>query len=211
MGKGQVWVNGQHIGRYWSLKAPEDGCKTCDYRGAFDADKCVTNCGQLTQSWYHIPRSWLQPSNNLLVIFEETNRAPLRISIEPRFTSTICSKVPQDHYPPLNAWSDGQLSSNSVAPELHLQCDDGHTISSIEFASYGTPQGHCQQFSQGNCHAASSSSLISQACLGKNSCSIQVSDAIFGDPCGNVIKTLAVQAKCSPPVETGFSDIGMSE
>nr|GMD74502.1 beta-galactosidase 9 [Ipomoea batatas] len=211
MGKGQVWVNGQHIGRYWSLKAPEDGCNTCDYRGAFDADKCVTNCGQLTQSWYHIPRSWLQPSNNLLVIFEETNRAPLRISIEPRFTSTICSKVPQDHYPPLNAWSDGQLSSNSVAPELHLQCDDGHTISSIEFASYGTPQGHCQQFSQGNCHAASSSSLISQACLGKNSCSIQVSDAIFGDPCGNVIKTLAVQAKCSPPVETGFSDIGMSE
>ncbi|XP_019180392.1 PREDICTED: beta-galactosidase 9-like [Ipomoea nil] len=207
MGKGQVWVNGQHIGRYWSLKAPEDGCNTCDYRGAYDSDKCVTNCGQITQSWYHIPRSWLQPSNNLLVIFEETNRAPLRISIEPRFTSTICSKVRQDHYPPLNAWSDGQLSSNSVAPELHLQCDDGHTISSIEFASYGTPQGNCQQFSQGNCHAASSSSVISQACLGKNSCSIQVSDAIFGDPCRHVIKTLAVQAKCSPPVDTGFSYI----
>lgn len=114
-------------------------------------------------SRYHIPRSWLQPSNNLLVIFEETNIAPLQISIEPRFTSTICSEVRQDHYP-LNAWSDGQLSSNIVAPELHLQCDDGHTISSIEFASYGTPQGYCQQFSQGNCHAPSSSSVISQVC-----------------------------------------------
>lgn len=52
MGKGQVWVNGHHIGRYWTLNAPKDGCQTCDYRGAYKSEKCVTNCGQPTQSWY---------------------------------------------------------------------------------------------------------------------------------------------------------------
>lgn len=53
LGKGQAWVNGNHIGRYWTLVAPKNGCgKTCDYRGAYNSDKCRTNCGELTQAWY---------------------------------------------------------------------------------------------------------------------------------------------------------------
>lgn len=52
MGKGQAWVNGHSIGRYWSLVAPVDGCQSCDYRGAYHESKCVTNCGKPTQSWY---------------------------------------------------------------------------------------------------------------------------------------------------------------
>lgn len=59
MGKGQAWVNGHHIGRYWSVVAPKDGCaKKCDYRGAYNSGKCTTNCGRPTQSWYvHLPYS----------------------------------------------------------------------------------------------------------------------------------------------------------
>lgn len=53
MGKGQAWVNGHHIGRYWTLVAPEDGCqRNCDYRGAYSSGKCTTNCGKPTQTWY---------------------------------------------------------------------------------------------------------------------------------------------------------------
>lgn len=53
MGKGQAWVNGHHIGRYWTLVAPKDGCaKKCDYRGAYNSAKCTTNCGRPTQTWY---------------------------------------------------------------------------------------------------------------------------------------------------------------
>ena len=53
MGKGQAWVNGHHIGRYWTLVAPKDGCdQVCDYRGAYNSDKCSTNCGKPTQTWY---------------------------------------------------------------------------------------------------------------------------------------------------------------
>lgn len=53
MGKGQAWVNGHHIGRYWTRVAPKDGCQEiCDYRGAYNSDKCSTNCGKPTQTWY---------------------------------------------------------------------------------------------------------------------------------------------------------------
>lgn len=54
MGKGQAWVNGQGIGRYWSTYlSPSTGCNSssgCDYRGAYDANKCLKNCGQPAQT-----------------------------------------------------------------------------------------------------------------------------------------------------------------
>lgn len=58
MGKGQAWVNGHHIGRYWTLVAPKNGCQnTCDYRGSYNSDKCTTNCGKPTQTWYVLPQN----------------------------------------------------------------------------------------------------------------------------------------------------------
>ncbi|KAK9904552.1 hypothetical protein M0R45_000634 [Rubus argutus] len=48
------------------------GCvQECNYRGKFDPDKCNTGCGEPTQRWYHVPRSWFKPSGNVPVIFEE--------------------------------------------------------------------------------------------------------------------------------------------
>ncbi|KAL8158433.1 beta-galactosidase 9 [Apium graveolens] len=203
MGKGQAWVNGHHIGRYWNLVSPKGGCRSCDYRGAYSSDKCTTNCGDPTQIWYHVPRSWLQRNQNLLVMFEETGGNPSKITINTISSQTICGQVPETHYPPLQMWwhpdiTKGKISINDVTPELHLQCEDEHTISSIEFASYGTPQGKCQYFSEGNCHAPNSLSVVSQACEGRNSCSIKVSNAVFGDPCRGTVKTLSVEARCSP-------------
>lgn len=55
MGKGQAWINGHHIGRYWTLSSPQDGCqKPCDYRGKYDSGKCTTNCGKPTQVRYAV-------------------------------------------------------------------------------------------------------------------------------------------------------------
>ncbi|KAJ4954849.1 hypothetical protein NE237_011632 [Protea cynaroides] len=211
MGKGLAWVNGHNIGRYWSWVSPKDGCpRTCDYRGAFYDMKCATNCGKPTQSWYHIPRSWLQASDNLLVLFEETGGNPLEISIKSQFSGIICGQVSESHYPPLSAWShpdiiEGKISINDVPPEMHLHCDKGHVISSITFASYGTPGGSCQNFLRGNCHARSSMSVVADACQGRNSCSVNVSNAIFGDPCRATIKTLAVEARCTASLD--ISDV----
>lgn len=51
LGKGEAWVNGQSIGRYWpSYTSPQDGCSSsCNYRGTYDANKCLKNCGLPSQ------------------------------------------------------------------------------------------------------------------------------------------------------------------
>ncbi|GMH04075.1 hypothetical protein Nepgr_005914 [Nepenthes gracilis] len=84
MGKGQVWVNGQSIGRHWPAYKASGSCGQCDYAGFFNENKCLSNCGQASQRWYHVPRSWLQPSGNLLVIFEEWGGDPSEISLVKR-------------------------------------------------------------------------------------------------------------------------------
>ncbi|XP_076922347.1 beta-galactosidase 9-like [Bidens hawaiensis] len=207
MGKGQAWVNGHHIGRYWTLVAPEDGCQeTCDYQGAYNSDKCQTNCGKPTQIWYHVPRSWLNPSDNLLVLFEETGGNPFEISVKTVSVGAVCARVSEDYYPPVETWSH---LKGETEPIMELQCEDGCIIASIEFASYGTPQGTCQAFSVGNCHAPTSSSVLSKACEGKNSCKIEVSNSVFGDPCPWTVKTLAVEARCEPLSSSWYA--GLSE
>ncbi|EES06516.1 beta-galactosidase 4 isoform X2 [Sorghum bicolor] len=71
MGKGQIWVNGHHAGRYWSYRAYSGSCRRCSYAGTYREDQCLSNCGDISQRWYHVPRSWLKPSGNLLVVLEE--------------------------------------------------------------------------------------------------------------------------------------------
>eukprot|EP00123_Amoebidium_parasiticum_P017278 comp23780_c0_seq2/m.41251 comp23780_c0_seq2/g.41251 ORF comp23780_c0_seq2/g.41251 comp23780_c0_seq2/m.41251 type:complete len:438 (-) comp23780_c0_seq2:142-1455(-) len=72
-GKGQVWVNGHQLGRFWALKPCQGPCDvTCDYRGSFNDKKCRGSCSALTQQYYHIPRDWMVAGqSNTLVILEE--------------------------------------------------------------------------------------------------------------------------------------------
>lgn len=53
MGKGQLWVNGFNLGRYWpSLISQQDNCpSTCDYRGVYTESKCLSQCSQPSQQW----------------------------------------------------------------------------------------------------------------------------------------------------------------
>nr|Q00662.1 RecName: Full=Putative beta-galactosidase; Short=Lactase; AltName: Full=SR12 protein; Flags: Precursor [Dianthus caryophyllus]CAA40459.1 CARSR12 [Dianthus caryophyllus] len=72
MGKGQAWINGQSIGRHWSNNIAKGSCNdNCNYAGTYTETKCLSDCGKSSQKWYHVPRSWLQPRGNLLVVFEE--------------------------------------------------------------------------------------------------------------------------------------------
>ncbi|RID74136.1 hypothetical protein BRARA_B01249 [Brassica rapa] len=70
MGKGQVWINGRNIGRHWAAYKARGNCGRCNYAGEFTATKCLSNCGEASQRWYHVPRSWLKPQN-VIVVFEE--------------------------------------------------------------------------------------------------------------------------------------------
>ncbi|KAJ4715205.1 Beta-galactosidase [Melia azedarach] len=89
MGKGLAWLNGEEIGRYWPRKSSVHGkcVQECDYRGKFNPDKCLTGCGEPTQRWYHVPRSWFKPSGNILVIFEEKGGDPTKIRFSRRKVS----------------------------------------------------------------------------------------------------------------------------
>ncbi|GLT84966.1 hypothetical protein SLE2022_031710 [Rubroshorea leprosula] len=62
MGKGEAWVNGHSIGRYWvSIKTPAQ---------------------RPSQKWYNVPRSFLKPTGNLLVLLEEEFGDPLQITLD---------------------------------------------------------------------------------------------------------------------------------
>ncbi|VFQ74515.1 unnamed protein product [Cuscuta campestris] len=81
MGKGQIWINGKGLGRHWPAYTARGSCGGCSYAGTYSETKCQTNCGQPSQRWYHIPRSWLRPTGNLVVVFEEWGGDPTKISL----------------------------------------------------------------------------------------------------------------------------------
>ncbi|XP_073008003.1 beta-galactosidase 2-like [Typha latifolia] len=192
MGKGQVWVNGQSIGRYWPGYQAYGTCGSCDYRGTYDEKKCQTNCGEPSQKWYHVPRSWLNPTGNLLVVFEELGGDPAGISIGKRTTGSVCADV-SEWQPSMKNW----LTKDYGKSKVHLFCDPGQKIKEIKFASFGTPQGVCGSFSEGNCHAHESYDPFEKNCVGQQSCSVSVVPKVFGgDPCPGTMKRVAIEAIC---------------
>ncbi|KAJ0030611.1 hypothetical protein Pint_13540 [Pistacia integerrima] len=181
MGKGFAWVNGHKIGRHWpSYLAEEDGCSSdaCDYRGQYDNNKCVTNCGQPSQRWYHVPRSFLQDDVNTLVLFEEFGGNPSQVNFQTLVVGTACG----------NAYEE---------KTLELSCN-GRPISAIKFASFGDPQGTCGSFEVGTCEAEKEIlPILQQECVGKETCYIDISeDKLCKTSCGSIVKRLAVEAVC---------------
>ncbi|TXG73868.1 hypothetical protein EZV62_002447 [Acer yangbiense] len=200
MGKGEAWVNGQSIGRYWPTYVSQNGGCTdsCNYRGGYSSNKCLKNCGKPSQSLYHVPRSWLKSSGNLLVLFEEVGGDPTQIAFAAKQTGSLCSHVSESHPLPVDMWSSDQTTGKKSGPVLSLECPiPNQVISSIKFASFGTPRGGCGSFSHSRCSSTKALSVIQKACIGSKSCSVGVSIDTFGDPCRGVTKSLAVEASCT--------------
>ncbi|CAL5200286.1 unnamed protein product [Lathyrus oleraceus] len=200
MGKGEAWVNGQSIGRYWPTYVSSNaGCTdSCNYRGPYTSSKCRTNCGKPSQTLYHVPRSWLKPNGNILVLFEEKGGDPTQISFATKQLQSLCAHVSQSHPPQIDLWNSDKESERKIGPALLLECPDhNHVISSIKFASYGTPLGTCGSFYHGRCSSNKALSIVEKACIGSRSCSVGVSTDTFGDPCRGLTKSLAVEATCA--------------
>ncbi|XP_023523717.1 beta-galactosidase 16-like isoform X1 [Cucurbita pepo subsp. pepo] len=179
MGKGAVWVNGWGIGRYWV--------------------SFLTGKGEPSQKWYHVPRSFLKPTGNRLVIFEEETGNPVGITLDVVSITKICGQVSESHYPLVASWmGEKNQSASSRRPKVRLSCPTNKNISSILFASFGTPSGDCQSYATGTCHSPSSRAVAEQLCLGKAKCSIPILNHKFGgDPCPHITKTLLVDAQCT--------------
>ncbi|KAH0470471.1 hypothetical protein IEQ34_000194 [Dendrobium chrysotoxum] len=191
MGKGQAWLNGKAIGRYWPRKSSiNDKCSSsCNYKGKFFPDKCRTGCGEPTQRWYHIPLSWFKPSGG----------DPTRITFSRRRISNICSSVSEDYpFVDLENWENAVRSNGEGRAILHLACPENSSISSIRFASYGNPSGACGSYQQGICHHPSSVLIIEKVCLNKTQCTIPFLEGDFSkDFCPGITKSLAVEAACN--------------
>ena len=125
-----------------------------------------TNKKPLTSSFpyrvrYHVPRSWFQPSGNILVIFEEKGGDPMKISFGRRRVTGLCGFVSED-YPSvdLESWDKSFNNTSEGKAALQLTCPESMAISSIKFASYGNPSGTCGTYSQGNCHYSNTNVVI---------------------------------------------------
>ncbi|XP_061374609.1 beta-galactosidase 1 isoform X1 [Gastrolobium bilobum] len=199
MGKGQVWINGQSLGRYWPAYKASGSCDYCDYAGSYNEKKCTSNCGEASQRWYHVPHSWLKPTGNLLVLFEELGGDPNGIFLVRRDIDSACADI-YEWQPNLVSYqmqASGKVSK-PVRPKAHLSCGPGQKISSIKFASFGTPVGSCGNYHEGSCHAHKSYDAFERNCVGQNWCAVTVSPEIFGgDPCPKVMKKLSVEAICT--------------
>ncbi|XP_019463931.1 PREDICTED: beta-galactosidase-like [Lupinus angustifolius] len=196
MGKGHVWINGLSIGRHWPAYIAHGKCWDCNYAGTYTDKKCRTNCGEPSQRWYHVPRSWLKPSGNYLVVFEEFGGDPTGISLVKRTTASVCADI----YEGMPTLKNQEMlhSGKLVRPKAHLWCPEGQNISKIAFASYGLPQGSCGNYREGSCHAHKSYHAPEKNCIGKQSCFVTVDSTVFGgDPCPGTAKKFSVEALCS--------------
>jgi len=81
---------------------------------------------------------------------------------------------------------------------IALQCAGaGATISSIDFAAFGTPYGTCGDYHHNaSCDASNATAVAKSLCIGKSSCNVPSYPAL-GDPCFDTYKRLIVQATCS--------------
>ncbi|GAU19559.1 hypothetical protein TSUD_303720 [Trifolium subterraneum] len=202
MGKGFAWLNGEGIGRYWprlSEFKKEDCVEECDYRGKFNPDKCDTGCGEPSQKWYHVPRSWFKPSGNVLVIFEEKGGDPTKITFVRRKVSIACVLVAKDQ-PSLGLLSqdENMMENNKNVPFARLTCPSNSVIMAVKFASFGTPSGKCGAYLKGDCHDSNSSIVVEKACLNKNDCVIKLTEENFKtNLCSGLSTKLAVEVTCS--------------
>jgi len=78
-----------------------------------------------------------------------------------------------------------------------ISCAAGKTITNVRFAAFGTPAGVCGSYAPGWCNAGSALTVVKNACLFKNSCSIVPSPNTFGDPCFSTYKIFAAEVICT--------------
>ena len=126
---------------------------------------------------YHVPRSFLQPGENTLVIFEEIGGDPGHVSLAIRQVGrSVCGHVSEMHPPPVDIWhsespqvaqSSSSLSASSAAPGAVLRLECPHpdqVMGSIKFASFGTPLGNCGSYKHGHCHSKTAVIVVRRVC-----------------------------------------------
>ena len=90
---------------------------------------------------------------------------------------------------------------------LTIACDTG--VIQVLAASYGRQHGAevCPHsaVSDQECHAEVSGQIVGDACEGEVTCSVSVTNGVFGDPCGGTYKYRKTKTLPLPRVSTAFA------
>ncbi|GFP89048.1 beta-galactosidase 14 [Phtheirospermum japonicum] len=170
MAKGMIWVNGISLGRYWvSYLSP---------------------LGTPTQNEYHIPREYLKPKDNLLVVYEESGGNPEQIEIQTVNRDTICSVITEYHPPHISSWERKDNQFRNITDPIkaaYLTCpDDNKIMKKVEFASFGNAEAPVGPSDPAHAIPPESTRLSKRE---------QLVDA-GKESCPEIAKTLAIQVKC---------------
>lgn len=110
-----------------------------------------------------MPRSFLQPGSNDLVLFEQFGGDPGKISFVIKQTGSVCAHVSEAHPAQIDSWFSPQQNVQRSGPALRLECPKaGEVISSIKFASFGTPSGTCGSYNHGECSSSQALAVVQE-------------------------------------------------
>jgi len=94
-------------------------------------------------------------------LFEESGGNPKQITFATKQMGSVCSHVSESHPPPVDLWNSDAESGRKVGPVMLLECPyPNQVISSVKFASFGTPQGTCGNFKHGRCSSNKALSIV---------------------------------------------------
>ena len=198
---GPLWYDGVndrllHYGEsgLWSLSlappGPVEGCTAptaCNFNPQATIDNgtcsgtCIDGCTDPTACNFN-PDATQDDGSCIDLSLSMDN-----VTISPGATATLNSNVPTT--------STGTVCAtrNENGDPITLTAPAGGVFTSVEFASYGEPNGNCGSYSTGSCHASSSTQVVSSLCIGQNSCTIYPNNSTFGDPCVGTGKRLFIE------------------
>jgi len=144
---------------------------------------------------YHVPRSWLRPEGNTLVLFEETGGNPKQISFAIRQIESASSHKSASPLPHVELWISDAESWRKVWRVLLIRWSLPLNLLVLEHLI----------FKHGNCSSNKALSVVQKvlSCFqGASSNRAALDEAIVeldyqGDPCEGVTKSLAVEASCA--------------
>ncbi|CAK8695362.1 unnamed protein product [Clavelina lepadiformis] len=101
----------------------------------------------------------------------------------------------------LPVWT-GATQQTSFACEhktpVQVNCPEYHVINVID-AFYGRlEKDRCGWNKNDHCKADNSLSIIKENCQNENSCALEASNRVFGDPCRGVVKYIKLDYECLP-------------
>lgn len=99
--------------------------------------------------------------------------------------------------PTVNLPSSIVCGSATEGSSFTINAPSNQTFTSVNFASYGNPQGSCGSFYYTQCNAVNSMNVAEDSLLGNNSATIDANNMVFGDPCFGTGKHMDVQASTS--------------